>query len=73
MAEAELKEVDNYVSRRQNTVAQFIATMPITDLCLETEQRPGSRVSNQCWDYDVLDLEGMRMAAQEAERTEEEN
>ena len=44
MEEAGLKEVETYVSCRQNTVAQFIVTRPIMDLCLETEWRPGPRV-----------------------------
>ena len=35
MVEAGLQEVDTYVSRRQNTVSQFIATRPIMDLSLE--------------------------------------
>ena len=34
MVEAELQEVDTYVSRHQNTVAQNIATKPIMNLCL---------------------------------------
>ena len=37
--EAGLQEVDTDVSRRQNTVAQFIATVPIMYLCLEAERR----------------------------------
>ena len=37
MAEAGLQEVDTYVSRCQNTVAQFIATRPIRNLCLAAE------------------------------------
>ena len=45
MVEAELQEVDTYVSRRQKTVTQFIVTRPIMDLCLVAERRPGSRVT----------------------------
>ena len=47
MEEAGLREVETYAYRRQNTVAQFITTMRIIELCLEEERRPGSRVSNQ--------------------------
>ena len=36
MVEVVLQEVDIYVSRHHNTVAQFIATRPIMDLCLTT-------------------------------------
>ena len=72
MAEAGLQEVDNYVSCRQNTVAQYIATRPIIDLCLEAKQRPGPRVKIRWWEHEGLDLEGMRTAAREAEQTEGE-
>ena len=34
MTKAGLQEVDNYISCRQKTVAQYIATRPIIDLCL---------------------------------------
>ena len=45
MVEAELQEVETYFSRHQNTVVQFIATMPIIDLCLMAERSPGSKVA----------------------------
>ena len=32
-----LKDIGVYTARRQNTVAQYIATCPIMDLCLATE------------------------------------
>ena len=52
MAKTVLQEVETYVSRHHNTVAQFIATRPIMDIatrpimdmCLVAEQRPGPRV-----------------------------
>ena len=44
MVEAVLQEVDNYVSHLQNTVAQYIATGPIMDLCLMEKRKPGPRV-----------------------------
>ena len=69
MVEAILQEVKTYVSRRQNTVTQFIATRPIMDLCLAAEWRPGSRVAKRWWEQDGLDLEEMRTAAWEAEHT----
>ena len=48
--EAGLKEVENYVSHLQNTVAHFIATRPIMDLCLATKRRLGSRVAKRWWE-----------------------
>ena len=41
MAEAGLQEVATYVSRFQNTLAQFIATRTIMELCLAADKRPG--------------------------------
>ena len=70
MAEAVFQEVDTYVSCRQNTVAQYIATRPIMDLCMSEKRRPGPRVETRWWEQEGLDLEGMRAASQEAEQTE---
>ena len=47
MVEAGFKEVDNYVSRHQNTFTQFIVTRLIMDLCMAAERRPGSRVAKR--------------------------
>ena len=49
MAEAGLQEVETYISCCHNTVAQFIATFTIMDLCMAEERRPGSRVSKRWW------------------------
>ena len=70
--EAGLQEVDTYIYRRQNTVAQYIATRPIIDLCLAEKRRLGPRVSMWLWEHEGLDLEGMRIEAHKAERTEGE-
>ena len=70
MAEEGLQEVETYVSSRQNTVAQLIATRPIIDLCIAAEQRPRPWVSNQLWEQDGVYVEGMQTEAREAERTE---
>ena len=72
MALAGLQKVDNYVSRLQNTVVQYIAIMPIMDLCLAAKRCPGPRVATLWWEQEGLDLEGMRTAAREAEQTEGE-
>ena len=70
MAEADLQEVETYVSRRQSTVTQYIATRPIMDLCLAAKRRPGPRVATRWWEQEGLDLEGIRTAAREADQTE---
>ena len=46
---AGLDETETYISRRQNTVAQYINTCPILDLCLYVERRPGSRTPKRWW------------------------
>ena len=66
MVEAGLQEVGKYISRRQNTVPQFITTRPIMDLCLTAECRLGSRVTKWWWDQDSLYLEWMCMVTWEA-------
>ena len=70
MEEAGLIEVETYVSHLQNTDAQLIATIPMMELCLVAERRPGSWVANQWWGQEVLYLKGMRTEAREAEQEE---
>ena len=38
------------------------------DLCLAVERRTGSRVTNQWWEQDGLDVDEMWMVDREAER-----
>ena len=49
MAEAGLEEVKTYISHCQITVAHYITTRPIVDLCLETDQHPQVRVYERWW------------------------
>ena len=51
-----LEEVEVYILRHQNTVAQYIDTCTILDLCLEVEKRPGARVTTIWWEHACLDL-----------------
>ena len=37
------------ILRRQNTVAQFIATQPILDLCEKAIRSPGAQVARRWW------------------------
>ena len=50
LEETGLQEVETYISRRQNTVAHFIAVRPIMDLCMAAERRPGLRISKRWWE-----------------------
>ena len=45
MEEAGFEEIRTYVTRTQNTVAQYIATRRILDLCEQSARRPGACVS----------------------------
>ena len=41
MVEASFEGIGEYVTGRQNTVAQYISTQPILDLCERSDWRPG--------------------------------
>ena len=56
MREAGFKEIRQSITRRQNTVAQYIATRPIPDLCEQATQRLGERVSRRWWEHEGIDL-----------------
>ena len=60
MAESGFKEIGVYFMRRQNTVAQYIATRPIMALCGRSTQKPGMWVSWRLWDQDGFYLEGSK-------------
>ena len=40
-----LEDIGVYIARHQNTVAQYIETCPIMDLCLMAERKTGLRLS----------------------------
>ena len=54
-----LEKIRVYIAPYQNTVAQCIATRPITDLCLAAERNPGLCLSRQWWDQPALDILGI--------------
>ena len=68
MAEVGLHKVETYISRRHNTVAQFIASGTIMYLCLAAEWRLVPRVSMPWWEQDGVNVEGMKTAARKVER-----
>ena len=51
------------ITRRHNTVAQYITTRPILDLCDRATRRTGARVSWRWWKQAGTDLEGARKRA----------
>ena len=70
MKEAGIVRIRNSILRRQNTVAQFIATQPIMDLCEKANRRPGARVSRRWWEQTGIDWNGARERAEAAEAAE---
>ena len=60
MVESGFKEIVTYITSRQNTVAHYIVTRKILNLCERSACRPGLRVSRRWWKQDVLDLEGAK-------------
>ena len=45
--EAGILSMEDYIRRRQNTAAQYIATRSLLDLCEGLERAPGARVEMQ--------------------------
>ena len=66
MGELGFKGTRKLVTRSQNTVAQYIETQPIMDLCEQATQRPGERVSRWWWDQAGINLEGAKKRSAEA-------
>ena len=67
MKEAGFTDVRTSINRRQNTVAQYIATRPLLDLCEGATQRGGARVTMRWWDQKVIDWEKAKARGAETE------
>ena len=72
MEEAGFEGIGVYITRRQNTVAQYIATWPILYLCEQYIWRLGDWICWRWWDQDGLDLEGEKKRAAAASNREED-
>ena len=66
MGGAGFEGIRKSVTRRQNTVTQYIATQPIMDLCEQATRRPGARLSRWWWEQAGIDLEKAKKRAVEA-------
>ena len=55
MKEAGIVWVRTSILRSQNTVAQFIATRPILDLCENSSHQPGAQVARRWWEQTRID------------------
>ena len=62
--------MEEYVRRRQNTVAQYITMRSLLDLCEGWESYHGSQVGTMWWEQEVIDLAGAREAASEVAEEE---
>ena len=69
MKEAGLTDIWTSIQRRQNTVAQYIATQPLLDLCKEARQREGARVTLRWWEQSGIDWEKAKEKEKETEAT----
>ena len=57
MKESGFTDVRTSINRRHNTVAQYIATRPLLDLCEGATQRGGARVTMKWWEQKEIDWE----------------
>ena len=67
MKEAGFTDVRTSINRRQNTVAQYIATRPLLDLCKGAAKRGGARVTIRWWDQNGIDWEKAKARGAETE------
>ena len=51
---------EEYIRQLQNTVAQYIATQSLLDLCEGSEWALGARVGMRWWEQARIDLAGAR-------------
>ena len=63
MKEAGFKETRELITNRQNTVAQYIATRLLLDLCEGDNHRGGVRVYRRWWDQKCIDWETAKARA----------
>ena len=73
MKEAGFKDIRTAINNRQNTVAQYIATRPLLDLCKETNRIRGARVSRRWWDQKGIDWEKAKARVEETESESEKD
>ena len=70
MKEAGLTDIRTSILKRQSTVAQYIATRPLLDLCEGARAREGAKVPLRWWDQAGIDWETAKAKGVETERTD---
>ena len=63
MKEAGIVRIRTLILRRQNTVAQFIATRPILGLCKVVVRRTGTQVPRRWWEQTGINWKASREKA----------
>ena len=54
--------MEEYIRRRQKTVAHYIATRSLLDLCEGSERAQGAQVGMQWWEQVGIEMTGAREA-----------
>ena len=67
MKEAGFTTIRKSIRNSQNTVAQYIATRPLLDLCEQTTRRGGARVSRRWWDQKGIDWDTAKVRTAETD------
>ena len=70
MQEEGLPDIRTSTLKRQNTVAQYIATRPLLDLCEGVRAREGAKVLLWWWDQAGTDWETAKAKGVETDRTD---
>ena len=65
-----LDDIGVYIARCHNTVAQYIVTRPIMELCMAAERRLGMQLLRIWWYQTTLDIIGIRAGHSAAEMGE---
>ena len=69
MEEAVLTDIKTSIQRRQNTVAQYIATRPLLDLCVGARAIEGAKMTLRWWEQARIDWEKAKAVGTETETT----
>ena len=64
--------MEAYIRKMHNTVAQYIATRSLLDLCNATDIMQGARAGIWWWEQAGIDMEGERETAEAAAGVEED-
>ena len=70
--EARLHTMEDYIWRRHNTIAQYIATRSLLDLYEGTYRAPGERVGMRWWDQAGINMVGARESTAATVEAEED-